>query len=403
MSGATDSGVVRGLDGVLATHTRLSKVDGEAGELTIGGFPLAELAPNASFEEVLHVLWHDRLPNASELSELRNQLAGMRALPEPTRYVLQACADKSLPTMDALRMGADTLSLVDPDPDDLTLEADMRRIKSVVARIPTVVASYWRLLHGEQPVEPDPEIGHAGNYLYMLRGEHAHVDEVRGLETYINSVVDHGMNNSTFTARVIISTRSDVLSAVVGAIGSLKGPWHGGAPGPALDMVFELRKRADASGKDIGEEAEAYVREVVESGERIMGFGHRVYKVRDPRADVLGAAAEKLFERAGDLSLKQDAEAVEQVVVRVLEELKPGRDLRTNVEFYTALVLHGVGLEPALFSPTFAVGRVGGWTAHILEQIAEAKLIRPRAAYSGELNRKWVALEERGDGGNSGS
>lgn len=403
MSGTTDSGVVGGLDGVLATQTRLSKVDGEAGELTIGGFPLAELAPNASFEEVLHVLWHDRLPSASELSELRSELAGLRTLPEPTMYILKACAEQSLPTMDALRMGADTLSLVDANPNDISFEADMRRAKSVTARIPTVVASYWRLLHGQQPVDPQPEIGHAANYLYMLRGEQAHPDEVRGLETYINSVVDHGMNNSTFTARVIISTRSDVLSAVVGAIGSLKGPWHGGAPGPALDMVFELRKRAGASGKDIREEADAYVREVVEAGERIMGFGHRVYKVRDPRADVLGAAADQLFERAGDLSLKEDAEAVEQVVVRVLEELKPGRDLRTNVEFYTALVLHGVGLEPALFSPTFAVGRVGGWTAHILEQIGEAKLIRPRAAYSGELKRKWVPLEERGDGGHSAS
>lgn len=398
MSGASEPKVVRGLDGVLATHTRLSKVDGEAGELTIGGFPLAELAPNASFEEVLHLLWYDRLPTASELSDLRGELAGLRTLPEPTRYVLRACAEQSLPTMDALRMGADTLSLVDPNPHDVSFEADMQRAKSVVARIPSVVATYWRLLHGQQPVEPDPDLAHAANYLYMLRGEQAHPDEVRSLETYIISVVDHGMNNSTFTARVIISTRSDVLSAVVGAIGSLKGPWHGGAPGPALDMVFELRKRAEASGKDIREEAEAYVREVVEAGERIMGFGHRVYKVRDPRADVLGAAADRLFQRAGDLSLKEDAEAVEQVVVRVLEELKPGRDLRTNVEFYTALVLHGVGLEPALFSPTFAVGRVGGWTAHILEQIGEAKLIRPRAAYSGELNRRWVPLEERGDG-----
>lgn len=403
MSAGSEQKVVSGLEGVLATQTRLSKVEGELGQLTIGGFALGELAPNASFEEVLHVLWHDRLPTASELEGLRGELAAVRQIPELTLQVLRACAEKALPTMDALRMGTDTLSMADPEPEDLSREADMRRVKSVVARVPTVVAAYWRLLHGQEPVDPDPEIGHAANYLYMLHGEQAHREEVRGLETYINSVVDHGMNNSTFTARVIISTRSDVLSAVVGAIGSLKGPWHGGAPGPALDMVFELRKRAETSGKDITEEAEEYVREVVDAGDRIMGFGHRVYKVRDPRADVLGAAAEKLFQRAGDLSLNEDARAVEEVVLRVLEELKPGRNLKTNVEFYTALVLHGVGLEPPLFTPTFAVGRVGGWTAHILEQIDEAKLIRPRAAYVGELNRKWVPLEEREHGEHSGS
>jgi citrate synthase len=395
LSAGSEAKVISGLDGVLATQTRLSKVDGEAGVLTIGGYRLRELAPNASFEEVLHLLWHDRLPNAAELADLRGELAAARQIPQPTYDLLKACTEKSLPTMDALRMGVDSLSLADPDPADVSAATDMRRVKSVAARIPTVIAAYWRLLHGQQPVDPDPQVGHAANYLYMLRGEQAHPDEVRGLETYINSVVDHGMNNSTFTARVIISTRSDVLSAVVGALGSLKGPWHGGAPGPALDMVFELRKRADASGKDISDEAEAYVRQVVAGGDRIMGFGHRVYKVRDPRADVLGAAADMLFKNAGDLVLKQDASAVEQVVLRVLEELKPGRNLKTNVEFYTALVLHGVGLEPPLFTPTFAVGRVGGWTAHILEQIAEAKLIRPRAAYVGEFDRKWVPLEER--------
>lgn len=395
MSAGSEAKVISGLDGVLATQTRLSKVDGEAGVLTIGGYRLRELAPNASFEEVLHLLWHDRLPNATELADLRGELAAKRQIPQPTYELLKACAEKSLPTMDALRMGVDSLSLADPDPADVSAAADMRRVKSVVARIPTVIAAYWRMLHGQPPVDPDPQVGHAANYLYMLRGAQAHPDEVRGLETYIISVVDHGMNNSTFTARVIISTRSDVLSAVVGALGSLKGPWHGGAPGPALDMVFELRQRADASGKDISEEADSYVRQVVAGGDRIMGFGHRVYKVRDPRADVLGAAADMLFKNAGDLALKQDASAVEQVVLRVLEELKPGRNLKTNVEFYTALVLHGVGLEPPLFTPTFAVGRVGGWTAHILEQIAEAKLIRPRAAYVGEFNRQWVPLEDR--------
>ena len=395
----SDPQIYSGLEGVYVTTTRLSKVNGTEGVLTIAGFPLEELAPNATFEEVLHLMWFDRLPSAAELDELRAELGSLRAIPEPTVDLLRAAAEKKLPTMDALRMGVDSLTLVDPDPSDTSPEADMRRVKSVTARIPTVIAAYWRLRNGEQPVAPKTDDRHAANYLYMLQGEEAHPDAVRALETYINTVVDHGLNNSTFTARVIISTRSDIVSAVVGAIGSLKGPLHGGAPGPALDMVFEIRERAEASGKSISEEADLWAREVVGGGGRIMGFGHRVYKVRDPRADVLGSAAVMLFEGSGDTALYDDATTSEDEVLEVLAELKPDRSIKTNVEFYTALLLHGVGMETDLFSPTFAVGRVGGWTAHILEQIAEARLMRPRAAYEGELNRVWVPVEERGNGG----
>ncbi len=217
----SDPQIIRGLEGVMVTETRLSKVDGTAGVLTIGGFPLEELAPNATFEEVLHLLWFDRLPTASVLEELRAELAGLRTIPEPTIDLLKAAAQKKLPTMDALRMGVDTLTLADADPSDVSSEADMLRVKSITARIPTVVATYWRLLNGKEPVSPKADIRHAANYLYMLQGQEAHPDAVRALETYINSVVDHGMNNSTFTSRVIISTRSDIVSAVVGAIGAL--------------------------------------------------------------------------------------------------------------------------------------------------------------------------------------
>ena len=395
----SDPQIYSGLEGVYVTTTRLSKVNGTEGVLTIAGFPLEELAPNATFEEVLYLMWFDRLPSAAELDELRAELANLRPIPEPTVDLLQAAAEKKLPTMDALRMGVDSLTLVDPDPSDTSSEADMHRVKSVTARIPTVIAAYWRLLNGEQPVAPKTDDRHAANYLYMLQGEEAQPDAVRALETYINTVVDHGLNNSTFTSRVIISTRSDIVSAVVGAIGSLKGPLHGGAPGPALDMVFEIRERAEASGKSISEEADLWAREVVGGGGRIMGFGHRVYKVRDPRADVLGSAAVMLFEGSGDTELYDDATTSEDAVLKVLAELKPDRSIKINVEFYTALVLHGVGMETDLFSPTFAVGRVGGWTAHILEQIAEARLMRPRAAYGGELDRVWVPVEERGNGG----
>lgn len=389
--------IARGLAGVVLTETRLSRVDGEAGELVIGGFLLDDLAPFALFEEALFLLWNDRLPNASELSALREQMVSARTIHGITRTVLEKAAERNLPPMDALRIGVDTLSLQDADPYDNTRATNLRRAIAIAAAAPTIVATFWRLHEGKQPVEPDEALNHAANYLYMLTGEKPHPDAERGVETYLNTVIDHGMNASTFTARVIISTQSDMYSAIVGAIGALKGPLHGGAPGPALDMVFDLQKRVAESGNSISQEADAYVRQVVQADGRIMGFGHRVYKVRDPRADVLGRAAEKLFMGAGDTQLYEDARSVEKVVIQVLEELKPGRKLQTNVEFYTALLLHGVGLPTQLFSPTFAISRIGGWSANVLEQIDEGNLIRPRAAYSGELGRKWVPIEERAD------
>jgi citrate synthase len=221
----------------------------------------------------------------------------------------------------------------------------------------------------------------------MLNGDEPDPERVRGLETYLNTVVDHGLNASTFTARVITSTGSDLVSAVVGALGALKGPLHGGAPGPALDMVFEI---GDAS------RAEDVLRRKIQSGEKLMGFGHRVYKVRDPRADVLAAAAERLFTRAGDMSLYRLARAVEAAALRLLEEYKPGRRLQTNVEFYTALLLHGLGLESGLFTPVFAVSRVSGWIAHAMEQRRANRIIRPQSEYAGPRGLVWVPLEERG-------
>jgi citrate synthase len=387
--------IERGLAGVVVTATRLSRVDGEAGQLIIAGFPLEELAPKVSFEEVLYLLWNDRLPNAQELEALKSVLASYRSLPSATVSVLRAAAERKLSPMDALRIGIDTLSLLDPNPSDNSREMNERRALVILAAAPVIVASYWRLLNKQELIEPDLSLSHAANYLYMLAGEKPHLDAVRGLETYLNTVVDHGMNASTFTSRVIVSTQSDMFSGIVGALGALKGPLHGGAPGPALDMVFKLRERANQSGRSISDEADNYVREMVSSGGRIMGFGHRVYKVRDPRVDVLGAAAEKLFRGAGDARFYKDARIVEDVVVRVLEELKPGRRLQTNVEFYSALVLHGVGMSTDLFTPTFGVSRAGGWTAHILEQMDEAILIRPRVAFYGDAGRKWVPLHDR--------
>ena len=376
MGGSSGASFAAGLEGVVAAETRISGVDGEAGVLTLAGFAVEEISNRASFEGMVYLLRHDRLPDAGELAAFRQALAGRRHLPRATVSLLRAAATRKVPEMDALRMAADTLSLDLSDDPALDL----------VARFPVIVAAYHRLLRDEEPVVPDPELGHAANYLYMLGGQRPGKGSVRALETYLNTVSDHGMNASTFAARVIVATRSDLVSAIVGAVGALKGPLHGGAPGPALDVVFEIGSAGNA---------EAVLRGKLRRGERLMGFGHRVYRVRDPRADVLAAAAENLFATDGEGELYDLALQVEKTALRLLEEHRPGRNLQTNVEFYTALLLHGLGLPTDLFTPTFAVGRVAGWTAHCLEQQAEDRLIRPQSEYVGEKNRRWAPPQKR--------
>jgi citrate synthase len=260
---------------------------------------------------------------------------------------------------------------------------------ALAARFPTIVAAYWRLRQGLEPLAPRADLGHAANYLYLLSGQAPSPAFTRALETYLNTVIDHGLNASTFAARVIISTQSDLTSAVVGALGALKGPLHGGAPGPALELVFEI---------GAAERAEPLLRARLERGERLMGFGHRVYKVRDPRADVLAQAAEQLFRSGGDPALYALARHVEQTAVRLLAEYKPGRNLQTNVEFYTALLLHGLGLPAELFTPTFAISRVGGWLAHCFEQQRQNRLIRPQSVYVGERGLRLPPTAKRDNG-----
>ena len=383
----TATQVRAGLEGVVAAETRISGVDGQAGELVIAGFAVEDLAPRATFEEVVYLLWHDALPNAAPLSEFRQALVKQRTLPPITLEVLRAAAAQRTPAMDALRMAADTLSLASEQGSDSGKLPDMHsEAMRLVASFPTIVAAYWRLLHDKPPVAPRPDLSHAANYLYMLFGEEPTSEQVRALDTYLNTVSDHGLNASTFAARVIIATQSDLVSAIVGAVGALKGPLHGGAPGPALEMVFEI-------GRPEG--AEAYLREKLERGERLMGFGHRIYKVRDPRADVLARAAEQLFRTDGDKALYALALHVEQTALRLLEEYKPGRRLQTNVEFYTALLLHGLDLPTELFTPTFAIGRVAGWIAHCFEQQRLNRIIRPQSVYIGEQDRHWMVAEAR--------
>jgi citrate synthase len=366
--------MTNGLEGVVAASTALSQVDGEHGRLIIAGFPVEALAAHASFEETTWLLWHGDLPAAADLDDFRRQLAAARPLPGATLDLLRACAGRGLPAMDALRIAAGAITLAADDAVHL------------VAQVPTIIAAYWRLRQDLEPVAPRGDLGHAANLLYMLDARDPDPERVRGLETYLNTVIDHGLNASTFTARVITSTGSDLVSAIVGALGALKGPLHGGAPGPALDTVFEIGR---------AERAEGVLRAKLDSGERLMGFGHRVYKVRDPRADVLAQAAERLFTRAGDMALYTLAREVEGTALRLLEEYKPGRRLQTNVEFYTALLLHGLGLPVDLFTPTFAMGRVSGWIAHAIEQRRTGRLIRPASTYIGPTDRRWVPLAMR--------
>ncbi len=373
--------IAKGLEGVIAAETKLSMVDGERGELLIAGFPVAELAENASFEETAWLLWNADLPDAGKLALFRRELASKRALTPQTVDLLRACAAKRLDVMDALRVAAGTASLVGSSSWDERFHAVV-----LLAQFPTIIATCWRLLHDREPIAPRSDLSHAANYLYMIDGREPEAERIRGLETYLSTVVDHGLNASTFTARVITSTGSDLVSAIVGAIGALKGPLHGGAPGPALDMVFEIGEAP---------RAEEVMRRKIAAGEKLMGFGHRIYKVRDPRADVLAAAAERLFTRGGDMALYSLARTVETTAVRLLAEQKPGRRLQTNVEFYTALLLHGIGLDTPLFTPTFAMSRVAGWIAHCFEQRAENRIMRPQSEYVGATGRKWIPLLER--------
>jgi citrate synthase len=359
--------MTQGLEGIVAASTRLSHVDGEAGRLTLAGYAVQDLAPYAGFEELAYLFLHGRLPEPSECAEFARDLAARRALPRAAIELLREAAAVKAPPMDALRMAAPILSLGrEENPLDDALTA--------IASFPTAVGVYWRLRNGATPVPIRADLRHASHYLHQLSGAEPAPERARALETYLNTVCDHGLNASTFTARVIVSTQSDVISAITGAVGALKGPLHGGAPGPALDMVFEI---------GAPERAEAVIRGKLDRGERLMGFGHRVYRVRDPRADVLAQAAELFYSNGGDRRLYDLARSVEITALRLLRERKPDRRIDTNVEFYTALLLHGLGLPAELFTPTFAVGRVLGWAAHCLEQLREGRLIRPQSAYIG--------------------
>lgn len=383
--GSATPPVARGLEGIVAAATQIAEVNGEQGRLTFRGYDIQELAGRATFEEVAYLLWHGQLPNRAEYEALRAEMSAARALPEPALAALRVLSPHAL-GMDLLRMGAATLSIGDADLSSQEIASNQRRAARLQAQMPALVAHSWRLHNGQEIVPPKPGHGIAQSFLYMLEGREPEPYRVDLLNAYLVAISEHGLNASTWTGRCVISTGSDMVSALTAAIGALKGPRHGGVPGPVLEML-------EAIGTP--DKAEGYIRAELAAGRRIMGFGHRIYKVRDPRAAILGEAVEKMARDTGDRALLDFTRAVEQTTVRVLAEVKPGRDLYANVELYAATILHAVAVPAELFTPMFAIGRTAGWTAHMLEQLQEPKIIRPESVYVGPRGRKWQPMNER--------
>jgi len=377
--------VYKGLEGITAAATNIAEVDGQNGRLTLRGYDVSELSGKVTFEEVAYLLWNGNLPTHAEYDDLKAEMSAARALPPP---VLAALADLAphASGMHILRMGASMLSVGDPDVDSLDLTLAKRRAARLQAQMSAIVAHTWRLRQGQEIVTPKPEHGLAAGFLYMLEGVEPDPARVDGLNAYMVAVSEHGLNVSTFCARVAISTDSDMVSALTAAVGALKGPKHGGVPGPVLDMLRAI---------GTPEQTDAYIRAEMAAGRRIMGFGHRIYKVRDPRAALLSAAAEKMAALTNDYELLNLTKSVEQTTIDVLAELKPGRDLYANVELYAALILHAVGVPSELFTPVFAVGRTAGWTAHMIEQLDGNRIIRPDSIYTGPRDLHWQPMDAR--------
>jgi citrate synthase len=368
-----------GLEGVVAATTALSHVYGEEGRLVYRGYDIHELAGKASFEEVAYLLWLGHLPNAGELNELQRKLDANRALPSETTAALRALPPAAEP-MDALRTGVSALGAAHPDIFEGTPNVD--QAIALAARFPAILATFFRLRQGLQPVPPKPGQNTAQSYLYQLFGSDPEPRHWRPLDVYLVLLADHGMNASTFTARVIASTQSDLCSALTGAVGALKGPLHGGAPSKVLDML-------NAIGS--ADNVESWLTAALDRGDRLMGFGHRVYKAEDPRSEILRGMAEE----ASNPDFFALSERTEERALALLAERKPGRRLYTNVEFYSAAVLAAVGLPGDMFTPTFSVSRSVGWSAHVLEQVANNRLIRPQSQFVGVTDKRFVPIEQR--------
>jgi citrate synthase len=362
-----------GLEGVIVAETSVGDVRGTEGFYHYRQYNAIELAEKRPLEDVWYLLFEGELPTPDQREAFMDEIRELRKLPPSIKELLGpiANAGQHFIPLDALRTAVSLMTYsLDFKPSlDLTAEQLRTNAMQVCAAIPTLIMALYRLNRGEEPIEPHPELGYGANYLYMLTGEEPDPERARAVEQYQISTIDHGFNASTFTARVITSTGADLGAAVVGGIGALSGPLHGGAPSRALDLL-------DAIGTE--ENARPYLVDAVTRGEKIMGFGHRVYKTDDPRSLMLRGVAERIGAEKIDFAKK-----VERTVVDVLAELKPGRNLYANVEFYAGVVMDHCGLPRDLFTPTFASSRVIGWCANILEQAADNRIIRPSARYVG--------------------
>jgi citrate synthase len=367
-----------GLRGVVAGNSSISTVDGLQGRLIYRGIEIQELAEHAAFEEVVYLLWHGRLPKQAELDALEAQLTAAALVPEPVLGILRTFPKTAKP-MDALRTAVSALGMWDPDTGDESPEANLRKAVRLTAQIPTLVAAINRLRNGQEPVAPRADLGIAGNFLYMLNGEPPSEVATKTFDIALILHADHEFNASTFSARVTIATLSDMYSAITAALGTLSGPLHGGANEAVFHMLEEI-------GTQDG--AKAYIEEKLAAHERIMGFGHAVYKTTDPRAAQLKKMAKALAEDSGNRRLYEMSVEIEALMMAE-------KKLNANVDFYSATVYHVLGIPTDLFTPVFAISRISGWTAHVMEQLADNRIIRPRAEYVGPVDQHWVPISER--------
>jgi len=367
----------KGLEGIVAASSSISSIID--GVLTYRGIDIDELAEKATFEEVAYLLWHGKLPTQSELDGLKAQLGEYAAIPEPVVAGLRLYPGGSN-SMAALRTAVSSLALYDEEAQDMSREANVRKAVKLQAQLPTIVAAFARLRQGKEPVAPKKGVSIAHNFLYMLTGEEPADVAVEALNKALVLHADHELNASTFAARVTVATLSDIYSGVTSAIGALKGPLHGGANEAVMVMLDEIGSLANV---------EPYIQGKLERKEKVMGFGHRVYKNGDPRAKHLQRMSRQLGELKGDMRLYEMSVKIEELVTGQ-------KGLKPNVDFYSASCYTMLGIPRDLFTPLFAISRVSGWTAHILEQLADNRLIRPRAEYVGPVGQHYVPIAERG-------
>jgi len=368
----------KGLREIVAAQTSVSDIDGQAGRLWYAGYEIHDLAGRISFEEVVHLLHELRLPTQAELDELTDFFVEERNVSRFLQRLMPTLAQQTSP-MSMLRTSVSAASAYDPDGWDNSPEADARKALRLIAKTPTLLAMYHRMRTGQDLVQPHPKLPHAANFLYMLLGVEPSHEDAEVLDTTFVLYADHTMNASTFTARIVASTLADMFSAITAAIAALKGPLHGGANEEAMKMLEEVEDP---------ERAEAYVRERLERKDKIMGFGHAVYRTMDPRATILKRLSKEIGERHGDTRWYEISEAIERTVAEQ-------KGLHPNVDFYAASVYHVLGIPTDLMTPIFAVARMAGWTAHVREQYADNKIIRPGSEYVGPRDRTWVPIDGR--------